>query len=277
MSKTTAITKAPSQAILASLREDFEVEQGYAAQLPPRLGMYSQDVTEEVKNKKTGKKEINVISEAGTFYTEKRSEDTDEDGKAIFVKEELGTSVEAVILFERKQLRYYNESTEEYTSSPIYDSKDEEIPLFLNKKEVARGLPADLKAKPEFQEVKNGKKRSALEDNRILYVLFNEEVYQLNLRGTSMYAYNDYKKSTVPPAVLTEFSSETMEKGDITWNKMTFTVKRDLSETEIVESIQPQRDEIKQAIAAQKEYFANKNGGENSEEQEKANKGFKAM
>lgn len=256
--KTTAVTVAPSEEKLALLKSEFPQEEGFTKTIYPRLGMYSQDVTEEVRNPKTNKKEIKLITEAGTFYIERQSEEAGEDGKKEWTKEEIGTEVEATIVFQRKQLRHYNESTEEYTSSPVFDSMEEVVPLFRDKKEIARGTPAELKARPEFEVVKEGKTKSALEDNRILYVLYEGEIYQMNLRGSSMFSFMSYARGATPPAVLTKFSSESMEKGDIAWNKMTFETVRNLSDAE-VDIVLENIETIKTLIAEEKQFYAAKN------------------
>ncbi len=130
-------------------------------------------------------------------------------------------------------MSYYDGDTQLYTSSPIYDTDDEIIPLFSNKKEVDRGTPAELKGREDYAFEKDGKKKSKLEDNKILYVLYNDDIYQLNLRGTSMYAFMTYAKKTLPPSVVTSFGSEPKEKGSIEWNQMTFNNVRDLDTTEV--------------------------------------------
>lgn len=253
--KTTAVTTVASEEALAALRQDFPTEQGFQRTLLPRLGMVSQDQTEEVKNPKTGKKEIKIITEAGTFFIEKQTEEEDNDGKKIWEKTELGSEIEATIIFQRKQLRYYDETTETYTSSSVYDTEDEIIPLFCNKAEIARGTPAELKAREEYQFTKNGKTKSSLEDNRILYVLYEGEIYQMNLRGSSMYAWMTYSRKVLVPAVLTAMNSEAKEKGDINWNQMTFNKVRDLNQSE-VDTVLENVAEIKGAIAAEKAFYA---------------------
>ena len=59
----------------------------------------------------------------------------------------------------------------------------------------------------------------------------------------------------MPPAYLTEMSSEPMQKGDIAWNKMTFTVVRPLTKKEM-EDVISKGKEIKTGIAIQKASFA---------------------
>src|ERR1035437_7623570 len=159
---------------LVQLENSYPVETSFNRILLPRLSMISQDKTE-------GKgKAMKVVAEAGTFQTEVQTEEVDENGKKVWEKKELGTEIEAVILYERKQLRFYDSANENYTSSPIYDNEDQIVPLFCDKAEVARGTPAELKAIPAYQGLSaKGKPISKLEENRILYVLLDEVVYQM--------------------------------------------------------------------------------------------------
>jgi len=245
---TTALSTEVDAATLAILADSYPTEPSAQRIMLPRLGLVSQDKTE-------GKgKSMTVIAEAGTFFTEHQSEEVDENGKKLWDRKELGTSIDAIVLYERKQLKYYDESTEEYTSSPIYDNDDEVLPLWCNKAEVAKGTPAELKKKYEYVN-KEGKTRSSLEDNRILYVLFEGEVYQMNLRGSSMYSFMTYRRSSViMPATVTHFDSEYNEKGTIKWNKMTFSALRPITQEEatvVVGHVQ----EIKHALLSEKAQY----------------------
>ncbi len=254
--KTTEISTVLTQGQLDALKNRFPVDPGSTRINLPRLGMFSQDKTEEVRNKQ-GKKEIKVISEAGTFYIDRETDKEDkETGKKIWAKEELGTSIEAIIVYQRKQLSFYDEDAETYTSSPVYDSDTDSIPLFREGKEVDRGTPAQLKARKEYQTVKNGKKKSSLEDNRILYVLFNDEFFQMNLRGTSMYSFMTYaRKSENVLAVVTGMDSKKMEKGDIEWNQMTFEAVRSINGSE-ADTVIAKVEEIEEGIEAQRAHYA---------------------
>ncbi len=217
--------------------------------------MVSQDKTE-------GKgKQMKVTQEAGTFLKEYQTEETDENGKKVWAKDELGTEIEGTIVFQRKQLKFYDETTQDFTSSTIFDSNEDIIPLFCNKAEVARGTVAELKAKYNFVDPKDGKTKSRLEDNKVLYVLYNDEIHQMTLRGSSMYACKTYLKEVPNPTIfLTKFSSEPMEKGSIAWNKMTFVNVRPLTAKEAKEVLEKQ-NEIRQGVAEEKAYFASLGGG----------------
>jgi len=247
MSKKELSTEV-NEDVLAELRGSYPTEPSALKIMLPRLGMVSQDVTE-------GKgKAMKVVSEAGTFFIESQTDEIDEaTGKKKWDREEIGTTIQGVILYQRKQLRYYDEANEKYTSSPVYDTDDEIVPLFCDKKEIARGTPGDLKKNYEY--VKDGKVKSKLEENRILYVLYKGTKYQMNLRGSSMYSFMSYNRTTLPPSVLTKFGSESKEKGTIAWNQMTFSVVRQLDGDESVEALENIRS-IKNAIAVEKASYA---------------------
>lgn len=245
MKKQSTEVAVRDESLLAELNESYPKETGGFTRIQlPRLSFVSQDQTE-------GKgKAMVVTAEAGTFFTEKETSEVNEEGKKVWDKKEIGPSFSGIILYHRYQLSYYDEATEKYTSSPIYDSQDEILPLWSDKKEVAKGTPAELKAKYEFVD-KDGKTKSKLKDNRILYVMYGDEVYQLNLHGSSMYSFMKYARTTNPPTVLTTFSSEPQEKGSIQWNMATFTASRPLDNAELHAVVEKVRD-IKQAIILEK-------------------------
>ena len=245
MSKTKQELAVRDEALLAELNDMFPKETGGFTRIQlPRLSFVSQDQTE-------GKgKQMVVTAEAGTFFTEKESSEVTEEGKKKWDKTEIGSAMEGIILYYRYQLSYYDEATEKYTSSPVYDSQDEILPLWSDKKEIAKGTPADLKAQYQFVD-KDGKTKSKLKDNRILYVMKDGEVYQLNLHGSSMYSFMKYAKTVNCPTVLTTFASEPQEKGSIQWNMMTFKPTRPLDNEQLQEVAAKVRD-IKQAIIMEK-------------------------
>lgn len=250
MSKKNQEVAIVDEVALAQLREQFPVEQSFQRVNLPRLGMFSQDKTE-------GKgKSMQVVAEAGVFYIERESDEVDENGKKVWKKEELGTEIEGTVVFYRKQLSMYDQSTEKYTNSPIYDNDDEVVPLFCERKEIARGLPKHLKAAYAYED--NGKQKSKLQENRVLHVLCNGEIYQMSLKGTSMYSFLTYARKSVPPTCLTRFSSEPQKNGATEWNMMTFTTVRPLDGEEINVMLGHQNN-IKDAIKAEKEYFASVN------------------
>lgn len=247
--KKNQLSAEVNEETLAVLRESYPVEQGTNRIMLPRLGMVSQDQVE-------GKgKTMKVVTEAGTFFIEKPTEEENENGKKIWERKELGSAIEGVILFQRKQLRMYEQKTEEFTSSPVYDSDDEVLPLFCNKAEVARGTPEELKAKYQYTD-KDGKTKSKLEDNRILYVQHEGEIFQMNLRGSSMYSFLTYARKVMPPSVITIFTSVPQEKGTISWNKMMFEARRKITQAE-AEEIVARVQEIKNAVRMERAQFVN--------------------
>lgn len=258
MAKKELMTVA-SDAQLAELSADFPMEASYTRMMLPRFGMASQDRTEE---EGTGRnKTIKIVAAAGTFFIEKESEDTvtREDGtegkvwNTDYLDEE---NPEIIILFQRKQLRYYDEEDKKYTSSPVFDSNNETVVLFRDRKEFARGTVEELKAMFPGKD-KKGKDISLLKDEKILYVLVNGDLHQLNLHGSSMWAFTKYAGKVVPPSVVTILGSEAKENGAVAWNQMTFTAKRKLTSEEAEMAI-AKLSEIKRAIAGEKEFFAGK-------------------
>jgi hypothetical protein len=223
-------------------------EQGFTRLLLPRLGMYSQDKFE-------GKgKSAKLVKEAGMFYTEVETDEKDGEGKKIWEKTEIGTVMEGVILYHRKQLSYYDEATEKYASSPIYDNADDVVPLFMDKKEIHRGTAAELKAKYAYTDPKDGKVKSRLEEMRVIYILKDGQMYLMSLRGSSMWSFSTYAKSCLVSTVLTRFSSVAKENGAIAWNQMSFDATRELTAEEadtVIDCVQ----KIATSIAEEKEYF----------------------
>ena len=252
--KNNKLVSQPSDEVSQQLAQGFPQEQGFTRVIMPRLALVSQDKTE-------GKgKAMKVIQEAGMFLKEYQSEETDSEGKKIWAKDEIGTEIEGTVVFQRRQLKMYDEVSGDFTSSTIYDSNEDVVPLFCNKAEIARGTPQELKAKYEYVDKKDGKTKSKLEDNKILYVLYEGEIHQMALRGSSMYACKTYfKENPNPTIVLTKFSSEPKEKGSIAWNQMTFETVRKLSGEE-AEVILEHQNNIRQAIDQERAYFASISG-----------------
>lgn len=248
---STALANVASDKQLAELQCEFPTEPTFNRIFLPRLGLVTQDKTE-------GKgKKMKVIAEAGEFFVERQGEEVNEEtGYKLWKREDIGEEFEGIILYQRKQLRMYDEDAQKYTSSPIYDNEDEVLPLFCDKKEVHRGTPKELKEIYKFTD-KKGKVRSSLEDNRIVYVLYKGEMYQMNLRGSGMYSYLSYTRKTTPNTVVTTFNSEEREKGDVEWNCMTFEVKNPIS-SEQAKDVISRTAEIKEAIVMEKGHFANK-------------------
>lgn len=264
--KETAVMTLPSEEALALLRQSYPTEPAMNRVLLPRLTMVSQD---QMEGKGKDKK---VVTEAGTFFFERQSEkENPETKQKEWEKEEIGDAVEeGIILYQRKQLKYYDESTQKYTSSPVYDEDTEIVPLFCDRKEIDRGTPKELRAKYPGKSRK-GKAISLLEETRVLYVLIEGTVYQLNLRGSSMYSFLTYARKVTPPAVITRFSSEAKENGGTEWNQMTFEVVRSVSAEEIVD-VQQRIDDIRQSIATEKEFYAGMDEAKKTDDEDEDNK-----
>lgn len=245
MTNNTTITTTLTDEQRALLGQMTPQEQGFTRIQLPRLGMYSQD-----KFEGKGKSAV-LVKEAGMFYLELPPETKDGDWK----KMEIGTSMEGIVLYHRKQLSYYDNATEKYTSSPIYDTPEDIVPLFMDGKEVHRGTTAELKAKYAYTDPDDGKVKSKLEDMRVLYILKDGQVYQMTLRGSSMWAFSKYAKSCLVSSVLTKFNSEAKENGSIAWNQMTFDAVREITPEEaniVIDNLQ----KITTSIADEKAYFA---------------------
>lgn len=211
----------------------------------PRIAYAAQDVMEG-----TGKNKV-CVTEAGTFSLETQSDDVDENNKKIWKKIEIGKEMEGIICYHRYQLSYYDQANETFTSSPIYDDKEEVIPLWSNKAKVAEGTPAKLKAMYEYVDPKDGKTKSNLKENRIVYILYNDQLHQLSLHGSSMFSFMTYARNVNPAKYLTTFGSESKTQGTIAWNMMTFKATRPLDNDEVLNVIKTVK-EIKVAIAMEK-------------------------
>lgn len=244
--------------VLEQLRNSQPVEDRFTRMQIPRLGMFSQDKLEDSVDTETGKKKKDIVNEAGVFFLEKETEELDEDGKKIWTKEEIGKSIDVTIIYNRKQLKMYDAKNNIFTSSPIYDDNNEIITLFANKEKVATGTPDELKKKYEFKG-EDGKIKSSLKDNRILYVIYNGELHQLNIGGSSMYSFLEYARKVSPAisAVETTLNSESKVNGSIAWNQMTFKKLRDLSNEEALSALDLV-NQIKDAVSAEKAFFSKK-------------------
>lgn len=239
MKKKELMTQATEQQ-LATLKEEYPKEQTFQRILLPRITFLSQDKTE-------GKgKNLQVIGEAGTFHTEKPGTDGE------WEKEEIGKEIEVRIIYHRRQLRYWDAKNESYINSPIYDTDEDIVPLFQEKKEIDRGTQKELQAK---YPPKEGRKTSALEDERALYVLYEGEMYQMSVKGASKWAFFSYVRKINPATVVTHITSEEKESGSVGWNQMLFTSLRGITGEEAQDTILCVH-ELKTAIAAEKAYYA---------------------
>ena len=239
MKKSTEITTTASKESLETLEKLYPKEQSFSRILLPRITFLSQDKME-------GKgKNMKVVAEAGTFISEKPNE------AGEWEKEELGKEIDVQIFYHRRQLRYWDATNESFVNSPIYDTDEDIIPLFQDKKEIARGTQKELQARYPALE---GRKTSPLQDERVLYVLYRGEAYQMSIKGGSKWAFLTYSRKVNPSTVTTTISSEEKENGSITWNQMIFAEGSKISEKEAREIILKAED-IKLAIIAEKSYY----------------------
>lgn len=256
---TTKEVTVVSEEELALLRESFPVVGGGKKVILPRLGMLSKDIIEESGKGKTRK--IEVIEAAGTFFTDEDSgkEETGDDGKVkkIWKKDFIsGETIDAIIVFHRRQLRIFDSSLNKFISSPVYDSPDQVIPLFLDGREIAKGTQEQLQAKyPAISE--KGKKTSKLKEEKILFVLYKEQMYQMNLSTSSKWAFQDYARKVGPATVVTTIGSIEETFGTNTYRKMTFTNKRLINVDELAQIKEAQAG-LKETVESDRVYFLSK-------------------
>lgn len=221
----------------------------------PRISFTSQDVTE-------GKgKTMKVVEEAGTFFVEKPTDETDDKNKKIWSRDEIGKSLEGVIFFTRKKLSYYDSSENAFISSSYYDQDTDIVPLWSKGKKIAEGTKAQLQA-PYSETVKDPKDPTKtktvqkLAENKILYVYYQGEVFELTIKGTSMYMYSAYYKDNngEPDKNLTLISSVEDSNGATVWNKTTFKRVRQLTQDEW-NTTRALAAEMLKGIADEKAYF----------------------
>lgn len=220
----------------------------------PRFGMLSKDIV-EVSG--TGKnKKIKVLEAAGTFFTERDLGETNEEGKKVWTKKFIeDESVEGIVLFHRHQLRRYDASLEKFYSTPVYDSVNQILPLFLDKQIVQRGTEKELQSKyPKLSQ--KGKKTSDLKRYVILYILYAGEMYQLNLSVSSGWAFDAYKKKINPSTVITTIGSVEETFGDNTYRKMTFTNKRLINGDDEFDAVKENQSKLKEVVESDSKYLA---------------------
>lgn len=219
----------------------------------PRISFTSQDKTE-------GKgKSMTVIEEAGTFYTERPTDETNEQGKKIWDHIEIGKSFEGIIFFTRKKLSYYDQAAGKFISSSVYDKDTDEIVLWTDGKQVAKGTKAELQA-PYMYVKEDGKKACKLAENKILYIYYNEEIFEFTIKGTSMFEYSNYYKewNGEPNKNLTLISSVEAKNGATEWNKTTYKRVRQLTQAEW-DLTRGLAMDMLDGIAAEKAYFGSIN------------------
>lgn len=262
---------------LAELNNSYPVADEESNRLTlPRFGMLSKDITETTG---TGKlKKVNVIQAAGTFYTEKDNGEVDEEtGKKVWTREYIdGDKVNVVIVYHRRQLRRFDSSLKKFYSTPLFDTSDQVLPLYLDKQIIKKGTMEQLQAMWPTKTLK-GKPSSELKEDQILFVIYKGELYQFNLSQSSKWAFKDYKRNlgSSPATIVTTLSSLEDTFGDNTFSKTTFTKMRTVNGGEFDE-VRKYQKTLEEKVESDKQFLLqNANaalpaGKEKAEEDEEA-------
>lgn len=256
VAETKAVVTEASAEVLAQLNAMFPQGDSYNRTKFPKLVFKSQTVLDEDEN---------VVIKAGTFFVERETEEVDEHGKNKWESVEVGKTLDAHIVYYRKRLQFWDAKEVVFYSTPLYDEEFEVIPLFKAGEYVCEGTPAQLKAMyPKVVEVedrKTGEMKqktvSQLRDARVIYVIFNGELLELTISGTSMYSFLEYLKKFAPQACITTLNSTKEEVGSTKWNKMSFKVLRNPTQEEAVLAVDT-INELREAIEHEKQYYAQK-------------------
>lgn len=238
----------------------------------PRFGMLSKDIVEESG---TGRnKKIEVIQPAGTFFTERDLGETNEEGKKVWTKEFIDSeTVDVVIAFHRYQLRKFDSSLNKFISSPIYDTPDQVLPLYLDKQVIKRGTEKELQMLyPALTQ--KGKPTSDLKKETILYVLYNNEMFQMNLSVSSGWNFSTYKRSVNPSTVITTLGSVEDTFGSNVYRKVTFAKGRTITPDEFNTVVDTQAV-LKEQVQKDSQQFLQLSAG--SQEEIDADKVFENM
>jgi hypothetical protein len=238
-----------SEEQLAILNENFPQSDESNKVNYPKFGMLSKDLVEESG---TGKnKKIEVIQAAGTFYTEKDLGETDAEGRKIWTKNFIDSeTVDGIIPFYRYQLKKFDASLNKFISSPIYDSEDQVLSLFLDKQVIKKGTEKELQSLYPALTAK-GKPTSDLKKYTIIYFIYEGETYQFNLAISSGWNFSTYKKSINPSTVITTLGSIEDTFGTNTYRKVTFTKKGSISPEDFNVVVENQNSFREQAERAQ--------------------------
>ena len=241
-----------SEEQLAILDQSYPVSDETSRLQLPRFGLLSKDITEATG---TGKnKKIEVIQAAGTFFTESDEGEVNEEGKKVWTKKFLDSDkVDVVILYHRRQLRMFDASLEKFYSTPIFDSPDQVVNLYLDKQVVMKGTQKQLQDKFPTLTLK-GKPSSKLKEETILFVLLDGVLHQCNLSQSSKWEFKSYAKSINPSTVVTTLGSIEDQFGDNTFRKMTFTKKRSINGGEFNEVIDNQKI-IQEKVESDKRFY----------------------
>lgn len=258
--KNTEVTTEATNEALAELAAMFPQGDTYNRTQLPKLVFKSQTKLDD---------DDKVIMKAGTFLTERPTDEEDDNGKKKWQSDEIGKELDGHIILYRKRLQMWDQEAEEFTSSPMYDEDHEVIPLFKGGSLVATGTPAELRAMyPELKtyvDKNTGEQKtktvSKLRDARVIYLLVNGELLELTIQGTSMYSFLDYLKKTAAPTVITTLNSIKKEQGATKWNQITFKALRTPTTDEASLALKTMR-ELQEGIKAEKEYYAKKRAAE---------------
>lgn len=195
-----------------------------------------------------------VVTKAGTFVNVIRDEEKNADGKYEYTEEAIGTSLKDVsVVFERYRLSFYDAPDNSYISSPLFDDKDNEVvKLFGGGKEIASGTVKELQEPYMVEE--NGKRRSALKLQKVLYVVVDGVLHEMALSVGNGFAWSNFKRTCEVSLVKFTIDSKKTEYGGNKYNEMTFTVGDYLTEEEALANLKLIQD-IKASIAAEKAYY----------------------
>lgn len=254
------MTKKITEEQLAILNDSFPVASESSRPSYPRFGMLAKDIVEVTGSGKN--KKVTVLQAAGSFYTEKDEGEIDEEtGKKKWTKTFIeGETVDVIIAFHRRQLRMFDSSLEKFYSTPIYDNKDQVLPLYLDKQIVMKGTQADLQSKfPTLTQ--KGKPSSKLKEETILYVIYECEMYQMNLSQSSKWTFKDYARNINPSSVMTTLGSVEETFGDNTFSKVTFAKGR-LIDGDEFETVIENQAELKETVESDSLLFIEGQAGQ---------------
>lgn len=255
---------------LALLDQSYPTQEDGDRLTLPRLGMLSKDIIEETG---TGKnKKITVVEAAGTFYTESDLGETNDEGKKVWTREYIkDEEIDVVITFHRKQLRRFDASLEKFISSPFYDTDDQIIPLYLDRQVIKRGTRQQLQSMyPALTQ--KGKPTSDLKEDIILFVIYKDQLYQLNLSQSSKYEFLNYKKTVNPSTVVTTLGTKEETFGANTYRKLTFKNKELITKS-IFEQVKESQTILKNQVQLDAAFMLN-SGETTDEEREESLKNF---
>lgn len=245
MSKTNEVAIKEGSA-LDKLRQSYpqHAEDSYVKNVLPQIRFKAKAVLDE-----SGEK---VAIKAGTFVLVTKGEEV--DGKAEYIETIIGEKINVDVLYERYRLSYYDSANEEYVSSPVFDDKNEIVKLFKGGKQHASGTVAELQALPEFIVMEEDKKKCKLQLQKVLYVVYKNELHEMSLSLGNGFVWRKFKQDNIVPAIHTEITSEKTENGGNKYNQMVFKNAGWLTEEEAERNLALVED-IKKGIEAEKAYY----------------------